>query len=929
MRRALLATAAAAVLAALPAAPAQGAFGLHGLTTTFAPSLQAGSHPDSFTTELAVNTAPHAGYSFELPDGEAKDVLVELPAGLVGTPTPGPRCSSQDFVTEGPYPESNNCANSTALGTAEVEINEPGEIKLEPVYNLVPPPGAAAKFGFQTIGVPVTVLVRVNPAPPYNVIVASEDILSQVIRFYGIKLTAWGVPSDPAHDGERGHCINSGGISGESCPSGTPEVPFLTLPTRCEGPLTTVFEADSWESPGAWTSASAQTPEETTGCEKLGFTPQITADPTDHAASSPTGLDFGLDVADEGLADPHGYANSQIKKAEVTLPEGMTANPGLAAGLEACGEADLAREGVDTAPGEGCPQASKIGTVEVETPLLQGALLKGSVFLAKPYQNPFGSLLALYMVIREPELGILVKLPGRVSPDPATGQLITTFGEAPYEIPQFPFSHFRFHFREGAGSPLITPPGCGEYKTVAKFTPWADPSQIREVTASFQISSGPGGVPCPPPGPPPFAPGFSAGSASNTAGAYSPFLMRLTRRDGDQDITRFSAKLPPGVSAKLAGVARCPDYAIAVAKSKSGTQERESPSCPGSSRIGAVLAGAGAGSQLTYVPGSLYLAGPYQGAPLSVVAIVPAVAGPFDVGTVVTREALRIDPRSGEVAADGAASDPIPHILAGIPLTVRDIRVSVDRPSFTLNPTSCEPSSVDAWIWGGGADPFSSADDAPVPLAERFQASSCAALGFTPSLRLRLRGGTRRGAFPKLRGEYRPRPGDANLAKLILRLPHSAFLEQGHFGTICTRGQYAAKACPPKSAYGRARAFTPLLDTPLEGPVYLRSSNHNLPDLVASLHGIVDVEAVARIDSKNGGIRATFDSVPDAPLSKVVVNMQGGKKGLIVNSTDLCAARHRANARYFAHNARRAKGHPALRALGCKKAKRRRHGAKR
>jgi hypothetical protein len=283
--------------------------------------------------------------------------------------------------------------------------------------------------------------------------------------------------------------------------------------------------------------------------------------------------------------------------------------------------------------------------------------------------------------------------------------------------------------------------------------------------------------------------------------------------------------------------------------------------------------------------------------------------------------ALRVDPRSGQVQVDGAASDPIPHILAGIPLKVRDIRVHADRPDFTLNPTSCELFSVPAQLWGGGADVFSPADDAPVSLSERFQAANCAKLGFKPRLALRLRGGTERGAHPALRSVFRPRPKDANLSDLVLRLPRSAFLEQAHIRTICTRLQFAADSCPAGAVYGHAAAFTPLLDQPLKGPVYLRSSNHDLPDLVIGLHGLVDVEAVARIDSVKGGIRATFSDLPDAPIAKVTVEMQGGRKGLIVNSRDLCAKRSRALAKLSAHNGRRRNLRPLIR-VSCAKQRR-------
>ena len=923
---ALAACALAAACLAAPAPAAAAAFGLHDLRATIsdcqgAPQTEAGTHPCALVTNIAFNTEIDPETGFPVPVEEAKDVSVAAPPGLLGDPTAVPRCDAATFLQK-------ECPDASALGFAETEFGTNGEheTELDPVYNLYPVPGAVARAGLIVEGrVPVFVDFRVNPDPPHNVIASSTNT-SQLLFALGFKLTLWGVPADPVHDEQRGSCLHSA----KSCPGASPVRPFLTLPASCgEQPLSFAFKADSWEAPGSYFEATVPltdglTPPSALGagaCERPGFDPAIAAQPTNRSAAGPSGLDFSLAVEDPGLSSPAGTADSDIRTAAVTLPRGMTLNPAVAAGLAACSEADFARETAGSEPGQGCPQASKVGTVEVQTPLLEGVLLRGQVYVATPYANPTGSLIALYMVIRDPALGILVKLPGRVAPDPASGQLTTTFGEAPYEIPQFPFSHFSFHFREGARSPLVTPPACGEYETRATLTPWARPSQPLALSAPFEILAGVGGGPCPPPGPPPFDPGFEAGTAGNAAGRYSPLQMRLTRRDGDQDLTRFSAALPPGLVARLAGTAQCPEAAIALARSRSGPHggaaELASPSCPADSRIGTAQAGAGVGSQLTYVPGKIYLAGPYNGAPLSAVAIVPAVAGPFDVGTVVTRQALRIDPRSARVTVDGAASDPIPHILAGIPLAVRDIRVSVDKPDFTLNPTSCAQSALAATLWGGGSA-LAPLPESPVTRSARFQASSCASLGFAPRLSLKLRGGTRRGAFPKLRGAYRPRPGDANLAKLVLGLPHSAFLEQGHFATICTRVQYAAGACPAKSVYGHARAFTPLLAQPLEGPVYLRSSSHNLPDLVASLHGAIDVEAVARIDSKHGGIRATFAGVPDAPLTKVVVNMQGGRKGLIVNSTDLCAAKHRADARYFAHNGRRASGRPPVRAAGCK-----------
>jgi hypothetical protein len=907
---------AVACLAAVAQAehPAQGNFGINGFDVTFtnedgATATQAGSHPFALTVSLFANLDGEGA-----PEGWLRDVFVEQVPGLIADTTAYPRCTNADFLKE--EGGISACPIDTQVGVNAVSASEAGHWNTSPVFNLTPPPGVLVRLGFSIVNANITVDAGLSPNPPYNAVGASRNT-AQLLEIFGNKLQLWGDPSASAHDELRGTCaLGAGAIlapgeefefkgTGNACPLGaTNPKPLLSLPTECSEPLISSFEAFSWE--GDFDFGEREThdaegnPQPFTDCASLGFKPSISAKPTSRAAQSPTGLDFSLDVKDEGLTSVDGRSQSRIREVIVTLPEGMTANPSLAEGLEVCSEADLEDETLGAAPGEGCPEAAKIGTLEVESPLVEEPL-KGSLFIAKPFENQFNSLLALYIVVKDPKLGIIIKQPAKIEPDPKTGQLRTITEEVP---PSAAFSHFKLHFREGSRSPLITPPLCGTYQARAEMIPWSGTAPI-ESSSSFKIVSGPNEGPCPHGGTPPFEPGFEAGSQNNAAGAYSPFSLRLTRRDGDQDLTRFDATLPPGVVGKLAGVSQCPEAQIALAKTKTGTAERLSPSCPANSKIGNVQAGAGVGSQLTYVPGSVYLAGPFGGAPLSVLAVVPAVAGPFDVGTVITRQALKVNPRSAEVTVDGAHSDPIPHILAGIPLVVRDIQVHADRPDFTLNPTSCDPFATKASIWGGGANLFSAADDSPAQRQARYQAANCSRLGFKPKLSLKLKGGTRRGAHPKLRAVLRARSGDANIEATVVRLPRSAFLDQGHIRTICTRVQFAAKSCPPGAIYGQVRAFTPLLSEPLEGPAYLRSSNHNLPDLVFALHGLVDFEAVARIDSKQGGIRTTFSGVPDAPITKVVVNMQGAKKGLIVNSTNLCAQKHRANVQLDAHNGKR------------------------
>jgi hypothetical protein len=942
-------TAAALLLPLLPAsASAQLISGLEVdvLDPEGSVSMQAGSHPFAMRTSLGINSHEEPGGTFV--DAAIRNLEFHIPEGFAGSPTPVPRCATIDFLLR--VENIPQCADATAVGVLRATLGGLGEVKeVGPfaVFNLEPSPGVAQKLGFWVDKVPITVETGLSTAPPYNVLAKLTNI-SQVIEVLDSTLTLWGNPADPAHDPLRGRCAGSGGgATGESCPANIPVRPFITLPRSCEGPLLTTVTAISWWSgttaspgPPIFEQASDETddglepptPIGPIGCGELGFAPRIEAQPTTDQAESPTGLDVSIDIDDEGLLNPSGRAHSDIKKAVVTLPEGVTANPSVAEGLATCSPQDLAEETLASEPGQGCPQASKVGTLEVETPLLEGRLLRGSLFIATQddpatatpgAENPFDSLLALYMVIEDPGLGILVKLAGRVEPDTRTGQLITTFGDPGAAdpgfrtIPQLPVSHFRLRLREGGRSPLISPPGCGKFTTVAEFTPWANPGKQLITTSSFQITRGVGGGVCPPAGPPPFAPGFEAGSLIADAGAHTPFYMRLTRRDGDQDMTRFSSVLPPGLTGKLAGIGRCPDAAIAAAKTKTGRQELASPSCPEDSRIGRVLGGAGVGSQLTHVPGSLYLGGPVGRAPLSAVAIVPAVAGPFDAGTVVVREALTLNPITAEVEVDGASSDPIPHIMQGIPLKVRDLRVYVDRPNFVLNPTGCKRSSVRATLFGSFLDLFSPGDDVPVALSAPFRAANCLELGFKPRLSIALNGGTRRGAHPASRSVLRPRPGDANLAEAAVRLPRSAFLDQAHIRTICTRVQFAADACPGGAVYGHVEVLTPLLEEPLKGPIYLRSSSNKLPDMVFDLHGLVDFEASARVDSIKGGIRLTFKNVPDAPISKVIAGFQGGAKGLIVNSRNLCAAPSHATVGLRAHNTKHRNLRPLVRPKGC------------
>ncbi|HEY5942030.1 MAG TPA: hypothetical protein VIT89_04125 [Solirubrobacterales bacterium] len=898
---------------ALGAAPAQADFGLNGFDVTYenqdgSPATKAGSHPFAVTTDFEVNYHGEKHGEFA-PDEEVKDLEFELPVGFAGNPTAVPTCTRAQFRERDPITSAPACPDATAVGRVRAYVINPAPgAVFASVFNLQRPPGVAATLGFMAVSEPVTIDIGVKKGAPYNVTAATINT-PQVVKFFGAKLTVWGNPASPAHDGERGKCFLLGG----SCPVG-PEVeekPFITLPRACAPPLFATYRAVSWLNPEAPpVQGTSATPLELSECEELDFGPTIKAEPTATSAESPTGLDFDLDVDAPGLSEVDGIADADIKKAVVTLPEGITTNPAVASGLGACTQAQFESETLGSDPGTGCPQSAKVGSVEVETPLLENKVLHGSIYVAKQGDNEFGSLLTIDMVIKDPQLGILVRAAGKVEPDPVTGQLRTTFDN----LPQLPFSHFHLHFREGDRAPLITPPTCGQFTTTAKLYSYAKPGEALPVFSDFTIGRGANGSACAQSKDQlPNQPSLSAGTLIRTAATHSPFVFNLSRADGTQHLASISATLPDGLTGRLAGIPYCPEAQIAQAQARGGegqgALEAALPSCPVASELGTVTVGAGAGPEPYHVQGKAYLTGPYKGAPLSIAIVTPAIAGPFDLGTVVVRTALRVDTETAKITA---VSDPIPQILHGLPLVVRSVALDLSRPSFMLNPTSCEPKSIEASA--------SSTLGQVAPLSSYFQAADCAALGFKPKLSLRLKGGTKRNDNPALLATLTyPKGGAyANIARAQVTLPHSEFLDQSHIRTICTRVQFAANACPKGSVYGKAKAITPLLDEPLEGPVYLRSNGgeRELPDLVADLNGQVHVALVGYIDSVRGGIRTTFTAAPDVPVTSFTLSMQGAKKGLLVNSTDLCRRTHRANARLVAHNGRVLNARPVLRA-GC------------
>ncbi len=848
---------------------------------------QAGAHPD-LRTKFSLNVES-AGF---VAGGGTKAFQLALPKGLIGAPTAVPTCPLANIVTFGGV-----CPRDTMVGTvtATVMFDSGFPISLSAyVYNTVPYPGEPAAFAFFA-AFPVRIDTFVRPDGDYGV-TATGTKLTEAGPLVSNDLTLWGVPAD--HNGVDG-------------PNPDAErLPFLTNPTECSGnPLMSAINLQPWSDP-SFSSHAEYSMGALTGCDELAFEPSLQARPTTNAADSPSGLDVDLKIPQS--KDPDGLATANLRKAEITLPPGLTVNAASANGLAGCSSAQI---GIDPATGiprgnqPSCPDASRIGSALVETPLLADPL-PGSVYLAMPHDNPFGSLLAIYLVINDPKSGVLVKLAGQIIPDPQTGRLTATFDKNP----ELPFEDLKVNFDAGAFAPLKTPSACGTYATTSTMTPWSAPQSGPPATPKdeYEISQGPNGQPC---GSAPNAPSFEAGTTAPLAGQYKPFVINLRREDGTQQFHSVTVSPPPGLVAKLAGTQTCSDAALAVAASKSGRDEQANPSCPAASQVGTVYAQAGAGPAPYNAPGKVYLSGPYKGAPLSLAVVAPAVAGPFDLGTIVVRNALYLDSTTAQVKA---VSDPIPSMLQGIPLDVRSISLRLDKPSFTLNPTSCDPTTVDGSLL--------SLTGSTASLQNRFQLAECGQLGFKPSLALSLKGGTKRGQYPALKAVLKTRPGDANISGIQVALPHSEFLAQNHIRTICTRVQFAQNACPARSVYGQITVETPLLDYPLSGPVYLRSSDNTLPDLVPDLHGPpsqpIHFEAAGRTDSINGGIRNTFSLIPDVPFTKLTLQLQGNKKGLLENSRDICATTNKADVSYTAHNGSSYELEPALKAK-CGKAKKR------
>jgi len=856
-------------------------------------------------------------------DRVLKTERVDLPPGFTENPQSSPQCKREDFRNEvAPNTFEPKCDASTIVGRNEtwLVVNTAGLVPAPsppfpagttlpkgfvispdpakgtrvPLYNLEPNEGEPARLGF---------VIAKSKVIELEGGVAWE---SDFHEYFTIKLPA---PSAPFSS------LKSRLVAFGQSGDGT----HVTLPTTCfdqnQWPhlYSTWFRGESWGEenptfPEGSTAAEAKLPSPT-GCDKVPFDPGVQIDPGTNAVDSPsaatvsTTLPFdpakeGGEVRVNGKGETEGISQSHVRKAEVRLPVGMGLNPAGAQNPVPCTDAQF-KKGVRTYNNE-CPDGSKIGTVEVTSPPL-AEKLTGAVYLGeqKGTHPESGNLYRILLEAKNEHEGIAARLVGRIKADKATtGQLTVEiyddlkgqFTDLPPGLPQVPFQEIKVHI-DGSKDVLTSPPICSTEST-SGFEPWARPGEVKDVKSSVTLTKDPTGGDCPKTmAERKFTPGYKANTNSTKAGSYSPFHVLITKKDGEQELKVVDVKLPKGLTGKLAGIPYCPETAIDAPPGRSGAAERANPSCPADSRIGTVTTKTGTGPNPLELGGNVYLAGPYKGAALSLVTITPAIAGPFDLGNVVVRVAVNVEPETAQIHA---VSNVLPDVYGGAKLDIRSIDLDINRDKFMLNPTNCAAQATAGTIKGGGADPTDPAAFSSYAVSDPFQATGCNKLGFKPQLKVKLNGPTTRAKNPRLTAILTAKNGQANVARTALVMPHSLFLDQGHIGTVCTRPQLASHSCPKASVYGHAEAKSPLLDQKLKGKVFLVSSNHELPDLLVDLRGQVEIYLRGVISSKNGGLKTVFNNVPDVPVSKFTLKMKGGKKSLLVNSTNTCAKPQRA-----------------------------------
>ncbi len=881
---------------------------------------QAGSHPFQLTTSFTLNTSTvpvlnsyFPGFSPEVqPLASTKDLRFNLPPGLVGNPTPLPKCSMYVFDKE-----FNKCPYNTVVGVAmPIATNPDADTHVPyagttPLYSLEPAVGEPARFGFWTWGGPVILETSVRTGSDYGVVVTVPDI-TEAAEFIASQVTFWGVPGDPRHDTTRGQeCVNQLGYPNEaSCPvQGKPQ-PLIVMPTSCNGPWLSSLEADSWVEPGTFTPPKEYTLSNSEGehvspdgCNRLNFEPSIVVAPDGQQASTPTGLTVDVHVDQGASLNPTGLTESTVKNTTVTLPPGVALNPAGADGLSACGMSEVSLE----TPGEQtCPESSKVGTVEIKTPLLPNPLT-GAAYLATQDANPFGSLIALYIVVYDPVSGVRVKLAGQVTPDPVTGQLVSTFKETP----QLPFEDLVLHFFGGSRAPLGTPALCGSYTTTASIEPWSGNARVN-ASSEFQITSGPSGTQCS--NPLPFKPSLTTGSLNIQAGAFTPFTMTMSREDGNQNLDAIQLKMPPGLLGTLSSVQLCEEA------------QADAGSCGPESLIGHTTVSVGlGGNPYTVTGGEVFITGPYKGAPYGLSIVNPAKAGPFDLGKVVVRAKIEVNPENAALTITSDSTGPyaIPQIIDGIPLQIKHVNVSVDRSDFTFNPTNCASQEI------GGS--LTSSQGALSTLHVPFQVTNCAVLKFKPIFSVSTAGKTSRakGASLNVKLTYPKAPfgTQANIGKVKVDLPKQLPSRLTTLQKACPDGVFNVNpaSCPPDSRIGSATATTPVLPVHLEGPAYFVShGGAKFPELIVALSGEgVTVYLHGETFISPAGITSsTFRTIPDVPIGTFELKLPQGPDSALAATGNLCTSKLAMPTTFVGANGVSLKQSTPITATGCpKKAK--------
>jgi hypothetical protein len=844
--RTVLRTCGAALVVAGVAAPAASAeFGINDVEVSATPT-QAGAATD-FRAKFAFNT--QAGNP-DIPDGGVRHVRVELPPGLVGNPNAVPACRPEVFVQV-----AAPCPPETQIGKVRIryDLGFVGpEWRWQPVFNLEAADDEPASFGFNVSNAPnVQMFASVRP-DDFGIDTDIRNI-NQAGRVLAQDMTLWGVPADPSHDGERSPCLYSGATN---CTSSAERATFLRNPTRCDEDMTARISVASWQDPEDWRETEIELAPRT-GCENVPFDTEISVTPETGSADAPSGLEVELTAPQ--TTDPEQIQTSDLRDAVVTLPEGWSISPSIATGLEAC---DDARVGIGERGPEGCPAASRLGTAEIETPLI-AKKLTGPI-IAGPSPEP-GKYL-IYVVAEGS--GVRLKLRGEIDADPKTGQLTTTFADSP----QQPFTRFALRFAGGDRAALASPTVCGAGSTTATLTPWSGGEDlVWDVDTAF------GGGEC---GPRPFAPAFHAGVADAAAGASSPFTLRIDRADRTQNVSEVSSvSLPKGLVADIGSVPLCPE-----ANAAAGT-------CSAASQVGRVEVNAGPGAKPLGITGRAYLTGGYKGAPYGLSMVVPALAGPYDLGTVVVRSAIHVS-TDAQVTVK---TDPLPTILGGVPLRLRSLGVVLDRPGFMLNPTSCAPGTVDAAL--------RSVDGATATASNRFQVGRCEKLAYQPKMTAELTGKRaelKAKGHPGLSVQLLPRTGDANQKTAVVTLPLSLALDPGNAKALCEPSAVATNSCPESSIVGRAKASSILHDE-LTAPVYFVRGERTDPKtgrVIATLPSLfvpltangVRVNVIGTSTVVDDQLQTRFDNLPDVPLKSFSIDLAGGDNGILtVTNGAYCA----------------------------------------